>query len=259
MRRKELKRTGLIALIVIVLSISILYVNFQASATDKGRQYYEERNLIIWDVQTEEKVIALTFDDGPHPIYTAQILDILARFDAKATFFVLGEHAEKYPTIVLRENDEGHEIANHTFTHSYKYTAKELERELLKTNDVIYGITGTYPVLFRPVGGSYDESVVNIAVENDYKVVLWSWHQDTEDWKRPGVRRIVNRVLTGTKPGDVILFHDAGGNRAQTVKALEEILPELQKQGYQFVTVSELIKIKNAETTMPKVKANRPH
>lgn len=136
---------------------------------------------------------------------------------------------------------------------------KSMERELIKTNDVIYGITGTYPVLFRPVGGSYNDSVVNIAVENGYKVVLWSWHQDTKDWKRPGVRKIVNRVLTGTKPGDVILFHDAGGNRAQTVKALEEILPILQKQGYQFVTVSELIKRKNAEMTMPKVKATHPH
>ena len=119
-----MNRTGVIVLIVIVLSITFLYVNFRASATDKGRQYYEERDLITWDVQTEEKVIALTFDDGPHPIYTEQILDILATFDAQATFFVLGEHAEKYPALILRESEEGHEIANHTFTHSFKYTAK---------------------------------------------------------------------------------------------------------------------------------------
>ena len=76
---------------------------------------------------------------------------------------------------------------------------------------------------------------------------MWSWHQDTEDWKNPGARKIVKKVLKGTEPGNIILFHDGGGNRSQTVKALEEILPELQKQGYKFVTVTDLINIKNRE------------
>ena len=259
MRRNKLKRIGIIAIILFVLSISFLSVNFWASATNKDRQYYEERNLITWDVQIEEKAIALTFDDGPHPVYTPQILEMLRTFDAKATFFVLGEHAEKYPSLIARENDEGHEIANHTFTHSYNYTPQKFEHELIKTNDIIHDLTGTYPVLFRPVGGYYNENMVDIAVESGYKVVLWSWHQDTEDWKRPGVSKIVNNVLTGIKPGDIILFHDAGGNRAQTVKALEEILPELQKQGYQFVTVSELMERKDAEMSVPRVKESEKH
>lgn len=118
---------------------------------------------------------------------------------------------------------------------------------MIDTNEVIYGITGTYPKLFRPVEGNYNDRLINIAVEQNFKVIMWSWHQDTEDWKNPGVQKIVEKVLTGTKPGDVILFHDGGGNRSQTVQALEKIIPKLKQQGYEFVTVSELMNKTNAE------------
>ena len=95
-----------------------------ALATEKGRPYYEEKGYVLWEVKTEEKVIALTFDDGPDQTYTPQILDLLAEYDAKATFFVIGERAEKYPNLVRRLDDEGHEIANHTYTHPYSITPK---------------------------------------------------------------------------------------------------------------------------------------
>lgn len=226
-----------------------MYVNYFAFATEKGRRYYEEKGLILWDIKTEEKVIALTFDDGPHPIYTTQILDILNEFNAKATFFVVGANAEKHPSFISRQINEGHEIANHTYSHSYKLTPHQLEEELQRTSEIIYRITGTYPESFRPVGGSYNDDVINIAVEKGYQVVLWSWHQDTKDWKKPGVKKIVDKVLNGAKPGDVILFHDAGGDRTQTVEALSEIIPELQKQGYKFVTISELLNTNNIEVT----------
>ncbi|MCZ2258097.1 polysaccharide deacetylase family protein [Sporosarcina sp. G11-34] len=226
-------------------------------ATEKGRAYYENKGYILWDVQTEEKVIALTFDDGPHATYTAEILDLLSAHDAKATFFVLGERAEKFPNLILRQKNEGHEVANHTYSHPYSSTPENLEMELKKTNEIIFEITGTYPLLYRPVGGSYNEPTINTAVKNGYKVVLWSWHQDTEDWKRPGVNKIVEKVLSGAKPGDVVLFHDAGGNRSQTVKALEEILPELKKEGYEFVTVSELLNRNSIEVSRKKNKDNQ--
>ena len=102
-------------------------------------------------------------------------------------------------------------------------------------------------MLYRPVGGSYNDGIINTAVENGYKVIMWSWHQDTEDWKRPGVNSIVTKVLSGATPGNIVLFHDAGGDRSQTVQALERILPELKKQGYTFVTVSELLDRTNVE------------
>ncbi len=229
---------------VVILFFSIAYVTF---ATEKGRPYYEKKGYVLWDIKTEEKVIALTFDDGPHATYTPQIMDLLAQYDAKATFFVIGERAEKFPNIITQLDDEGHEIANHTYTHPHKNTPESLEEELKKTNEVIHDITGTYPLLYRPVGGSYNESIINTAVQNGYKVIMWSWHQDTEDWKRPGVRSIVSKVVSGVAPGNIILFHDAGGDRSQTVKALEEILPALQKKGYKFVTVSELMTKNNVE------------
>ena len=227
--------------ITIVLLLSFAYVSYSTLASEKGRPYYEKKGYVLWDIKTDEKVIALTFDDGPHSTFTPEILDLLAEYDAKATFFVVGQHAKKLPEIILRQEAEGHEIANHTYTHPYSSTLEELENELKQTDDVIFDITGIYPALYRPVGGAYNDGIINTAVEHGFKVVMWSWHQDTEDWKQPGVDQIVSKVLTGAKPGDVVLFHDAGGDRSQTVKALEEILPALKKEGYEFVTISNLL------------------
>jgi len=233
-------------LTVFFLIISVFFVGREAHA-DKGRPYYEETGEVVWDINTEDKIVALTFDDGPHPKYTAAVLDLLLKYDAKATFFIVGKNADKYPELVLRSYTEGHELANHTYTHSFKVSINKLQEELRQTNDTIYSITGFSPVLFRPVGGNYTDAMINAAVKDGYKVVMWSWHQDTQDWKEPGVKKIVQKVMKGTKPGDVILFHDGGGNRTQTIKALEEIIPALKKQGYTFVTISELIESKQQQ------------
>ncbi|WP_146547776.1 polysaccharide deacetylase family protein [Rummeliibacillus suwonensis] len=241
-----MKRNNIIILTVCVLVISICYATFSYAA-DKGRKYYEQTGQVLWDVQTKEKVIALTFDDGPDPRYTSQILEVLAKYDAKATFFMLGKSAEKYPEIVKRQFNEGHELANHTYSHPFKIGGSKLKEELKKTNDIIYNITGYAPTLFRPVGGIYTDDIINTAKKSGYKVVIWSWHLDTQDWKSPGVRKISKKVLDGASPGDVVLFHDGGGNRTQTIKALEQILPVLKKRGYKFVTVSELMAAKNQE------------
>lgn len=227
------------------LFFSILYVN-ETTFADKGRQYYEKSGQIVWDIKTTEKIVALTFDDGPHKKYTVEVLDILEKYDAKATFFVVGQHAEKNPEVILRMYEDGHELANHTYTHPIRSSVKKILKEIELTNDTIFSITGYSPVLFRPVEGQYTDALVNAVTKEGFKLVMWSWHQDTEDWRNPGVRKIVNTVLNGTKQGDVILFHDGGGNRAQTVKALEEIVPELQKQGYKFVTISELMEFQNS-------------
>jgi len=233
---------------VMILSICLFIISVCSTElityADKGRPYYEETGVVVWDINTEDKIIALTFDDGPHPKYTAAILDLLAKYDAKATFFIIGKNAEKYPEVVLRSYSEGHELANHTFSHPFKVSVAELQKELRQTKEIIYSITGFSPALFRPVGGNYNDSMINAAVKDGYKVVMWSWHQDTQDWKQPGVKKITQKVLKGSKPGDVILFHDGGGDRSQTIKALEEILPVLKKQGYTFVTISELIESK---------------
>ena len=201
---------------------------------------------ILWEIQTKEKVVALTFDDGPHPEYTEQILNLLEQYGAKGTFFLVGEQAEKNPQIVYRMYEEGHEIANHTYTHPFTKSVPKVLEEIRKTDDILFSITGYSPKLFRPVEGQYTDQLVENVVKEGYKIVMWSWHQDTEDWKDPGVNTIVKKVLNGIKEGNIVLFHDGGGNRVQTVKALEIILPELKKQGYKFITVTEMLNLQSA-------------
>ncbi|MGE7916374.1 polysaccharide deacetylase family protein [Lysinibacillus xylanilyticus] len=225
-----------------IFGIFVFFVN-EKSFADKGRKYYEEAGQILWDINTDEKVIALTFDDGPHKKYTPEILDILSKYNAKATFFIVGENAEKNPELALRVHEEGHELAIHTYTHPLRTNVSKLMKEIKQSHATIFGITGYSPVLFRPVEGQYTDAMIDAIVQEGYKVVMWSWHLDTFDWKNPGEKRIVNTVLKGAKPGSVVLFHDGGGNRAQTVRALKKILPELEEQGYKFVTVSELLEI----------------
>ncbi|MBE2906263.1 polysaccharide deacetylase family protein [Anoxybacillus flavithermus] len=200
---------------------------------------------IVWHVPVNEKMVAITFDDGPDMLYTPDILAILKQYDAKATFFVVGFRAEKYPDIIKRQIEEGHEIANHTYEHrDFRGQSKEtIVEEIQKTEEVLYNITGKRPTLFRPPLGYYNQRILNIAKEQGYTVVMWSKHQDTYDWQNPGTNRIVRRVIRHIQPGQIILFHDHGsGSRKQTVQALKEILPILKQKGYTFVTVSELLK-----------------
>lgn len=233
-----------------VLVLALTAVPVLAGPGTKGREYYEQRGEIVWEVPTDQKVIALTFDDGPDPADTPEILALLRQYEAKATFFVIGRRVEQYPDLVRREAEEGHEIANHTFTHSYmnnrKLSAVQMAEELRKTDRAITAATGQKPRLFRPPGGYYNERVVEASKQIGYKVVMWSWHQDTEDWHTPGVQRIVDKVLGNARNGDIVLFHDYVEGKTQTVEALRRILPELSQRGFRFVTVSELLTLRKA-------------
>ncbi|WP_438435466.1 polysaccharide deacetylase family protein [Gorillibacterium sp. sgz500922] len=222
-----------------------------ASAPARGRDYYEARGDIVWEVPMAEKLIALTFDDGPDPEETPPILDLLNQYQAKATFFVLGRKVDQYPELAAREVLEGHEIANHTYTHRYfnrPITQELLSSEIKRTDEAVLRATGRKPVLFRPPGGYYGQAVVDGAKRAGCKTVLWSWHQDTEDWNRPGTEKIIRKVLTNARNGDIILFHDHVEGKSQTLAALQRILPELSKRGYRFVTVSELLTHKESKT-----------
>lgn len=199
---------------------------------------------MVWKVDTDQKLIALTFDDGPNPVYTPQILDILQRYQAKATFFVLGKRVQMYPQIAIREVYEGHEIANHTFDHHFlkNVSAEKLKEEIRQTQEAIFDVTEQVPHVFRPPGGYYDEALIELAKEDHFTVVMWSWYQDTRDWKKPGVDKIVHTVLSNVHNGDIVLFHDLEGDCSQTVEALRRILPELKNRGYEFVTVTDLLR-----------------
>ncbi|KIP20944.1 MULTISPECIES: polysaccharide deacetylase family protein [Anoxybacillus] len=224
------------------MNVLFLFLSLLLITTTPVHRIHDD---IVWNVPTDEKMVAITFDDGPDILYTPDILTILKQYDAKATFFVVGFRAEKYPDIIKRQMNEGHEIANHTYKHlDFRGKSKQtIEEEIKKSEDVLYDITGERPTLFRPPLGYYNKQIIDIAKQRGYTVVMWSKHQDTYDWQNPGTRRIVRRVIEHIQPGQIILFHDHGsGSRKQTVQALKEILPILKEKGYTFVTVSELLK-----------------
>ncbi|HJV44644.1 MAG TPA: polysaccharide deacetylase family protein [Bacillota bacterium] len=240
--------------LVFLICSLVLPSNAADAKGRKGRYYFEKRGEIVWEVPTQQKVICFTFDDGPDPKYTPQILNVLNQYQAKATFFVTGNQVERFPQVVQKEAMQGHEIANHTFNHKYldKYNEEGIEKEIVHAQDIIYAVTGQTTKLFRPPGGYYNERIVSAAKKHGYTVIMWSWHQETKDWSDPGVDKIVKRVLDNTRNGDIVLLHDHSGKRSQTVDAIAQIIPELKKRGYQFITVSELLRIKELEAEKKK-------
>lgn len=205
---------------------------------------------LIWYVNTSRKVVALTFDDGPSPSATPRILSMLRAAHAKATFFMLGQAAKAYPEVVRQVARQGMEIGNHTYAHiNLKvHSMAQDEADLAKAQKTIQTITGHAPSLMRPPYGAYNASLIPVTQALHLKIILWSWTEDPRDWANPGVAAIVSRVLNHIQPGDIVLFHDGGGDRRQTVEALALIIKDLTAQGYHMVTVSRLLKIGEARS-----------
>jgi peptidoglycan/xylan/chitin deacetylase (PgdA/CDA1 family) len=176
--------------------------------------------------------IYLTFDDGPAGSYTDEILEVLADNGAKATFFQLGENAAADPARSQAVLEAGHALGNHTWSHPdlTKLTRTEVDEEIAKAQQLLEGF-GAEVNCFRPPYGATN-TMVNTAIA-DAGLAKQMWNVDTRDWSRPGTDAIVEVLLSAT-PGDVVLMHDGGGNRSQTVEALAIALPQLVEQGYNF-------------------------
>lgn len=190
----------------------------------------------------DRKLVALTFDDGPSAKFTPIILDVLRGNHARATFFVIGSRIGKFPGLINEECREHHQVANHSFDHQIMtgFSDKRIHDELSHTQHAIEEVTRTQqPLMFRPPRGRINKRIVLVAEADHYTIVMWS--VESGDWANPGVQAIVDTVLSHVKNGDIILFHDQGGNRRQTVDALKHIIPALQERGYSLVTVSDLI------------------
>ncbi len=187
------------------------------------------------------KRIALTFDDGPHPIITERILDILQRYGVRATFFVVGQNVENYPAAFQRLASSECEIGNHTYSHRNvgNMSEKELISELERTESAIRSISQRHTLLLRPPEGSFGDIVRRVSVLKGYDIVLWSI--DTLDWAHTSADIMAEKVLSSVSMGDIILMHDYTSGGAHTCEALEIMIPELLRRGYEFVTVSELI------------------
>ena len=183
----------------------------------------------------EEKKIALTFDDGPHPYYTEQLLDGLAKRNVHATFFVTGEHAQLHPDIIKRMSEEGHLIGNHTYSHIQltKSNSEEFKEELIKTNEIIKEITGNEVLYVRPPYGSWDKKF-----ESELNMFPVLWSVDPLDWCSSNVSCITEKIVENVEENDIILMHDYYDT---SVTAALKAVDELQKEGYTFVTVDEIL------------------
>jgi peptidoglycan/xylan/chitin deacetylase (PgdA/CDA1 family) len=191
------------------------------------------------------RAVAITFDDGPDPVSTPRILGILAEEQVIATFFLIGNRAEIYPQLVSAIAAHGHEIGNHSFSHAHldRMDISQVQAELLQTNRVLEQVTRRPVRLFRPPYGRFDEEVVAAAHRAGLRTVLWS--VDSRDWDGRPVSSIHARVLPNLAPGAIILLHCAGGateDFSQTVAALPGIIRGIKEQGYEFLTVSQLLR-----------------
>ena len=191
--------------------------------------------------KTERLRVALTFDDGPHPKYTPQILDILSSYGISATFFAVGTNAELYPDLIRRIAAEGHELGNHTYHHNHvgKMTAEALQQDIGACSEALERLTGKAPRYFRPPEGVCNRDVKEICGELDMTIVMWS--VDTRDWAHTPIPEICRNVRENTGNGSIILMHDFIGKKSPTPKALRQIIPMLLELGFEFVTVSQLL------------------
>ncbi|MBT2456190.1 polysaccharide deacetylase family protein, partial [Streptomyces sp. ISL-86] len=178
--------------------------------------------------------MVLTFDDGPDPRYTPGILDTLARHRVRAMFFVCGEMATENRDLLRRMSAEGHVIGNHTWTHPLipKLTRPALASEIGRTSEVVQETVGEAPLWFRAPYGAWNRAAFELGAELGMEPLAWT--VDTLDWTEPGTTTIVSRVLKGAAPGVIVLSHDAGGNRSQSVQALGTYLPQLLARGYRM-------------------------
>jgi peptidoglycan/xylan/chitin deacetylase (PgdA/CDA1 family) len=190
------------------------------------------RHEPLLKVSGRGRTMVLTFDDGPDPRYTPHILDTLAEHDVRAMFFVCGEMAVDNQDLLARMSDEGHVVGNHTWSHPLltRLTRSRIRSEMERTSDVIEDAYGERPEWFRAPYGAWNRAAFQLGAELGMEPLAWT--VDTLDWTTPGTRRIVGAVEHGAAPGVVVLSHDAGGDRSQSVRALRDYLPQLIDSGY---------------------------
>lgn len=237
-------------IIKIVLAVILVFGLLAALFTIFFDQAVLVRRGTVYHVDVKDKVVALTFDDGPSPVWTPQILDELKKADVKATFFMLGEHVKKYPDVARRVAEEGHEIGNHTYGHPalVYYNKEELKEEIRACEKVIRETTGRTTCIFRPPKAWLSKREKKKIREMGYEVVLWTLN--SKDWVTFDDKYMIKYILGHVRPGDIILFHDSGGtfsveggDRHETVLAVRRLIERLHEKGYRFVTVTELMKM----------------
>ena len=195
-------------------------------------------------VKTDQKILAMTFDDGPNPSLTPKLLDLLKERNIKCTFFLVGNLVKVYPDIVRRIVAEGHELGNHTYTHCSLTSRSDdqIRTELQKSSDAVFEVAQVRPQLIRPPYGAINTRIKNLMfTEFGYSTIMWS--VDPQDWRRPGVSVVTSRLVSGAHNGAIMLSHDI---HPPTIQAMPAMFDQLIAKGYQFVTVSQLLNLEKA-------------
>lgn len=201
---------------------------------------------IVWRVETTERVVALSFDDGPHPEFTSAILDLLAEHGLPATFFLIGKYVRRYPALAQLLADTGHELGNHTLNHRLLpfLRAAFIRQEILQTDQIIREVTGYQPKFMRPPMGLFTKRTVDVIESCGYGIVVGDVYP--RDPHLPGRDKIHRRVMARVRPGSIIILHDGGNtahvDRSQTVWAVRHIIKDLRQEGYRFITISDLVR-----------------
>lgn len=215
---------------IFLLAALCLFTWLHAGSTDAkaGRMANQMEDVTV-------KKVALTYDDGPHAVYTEQLLEVLKRHGVKVTFFLLGKSVAQYPQLVQQEQEQGHLLGNHTYSHAdiSQMSRSSALAEIADTNRAIYDCTGEYPYLLRPPYGE-----VSKKFEKDCNMLVALWDVDPKDWNCKNADAVVKHVMSHVEENSVILMHDS---YASTVEATDRLIPQLQEQGYQFVTLDEIL------------------
>jgi peptidoglycan/xylan/chitin deacetylase (PgdA/CDA1 family) len=220
----------------------------------KGKESGESADVVVKEAQDcvitcmepspqgDTKYIALTFDDGPLSPYTEQYLDIMEKYGVKATFFNLGENTQANPELARRVVQEGHQLSNHTMAHNQltSVDAQTIYNEITRSAKVIEDATGVHTTHIRPPYGDFTER--SWLGSGGSITATIRWNGDSEDWRLPGPEAIVNNSLVNLHSGTIVLMHDGGGDRSQDVDALPALIERAQSEGYQFVTISDLMR-----------------
>lgn len=243
-------RCFLILVVLFMVFVRIACFPILAHATSYPLQA-KYPDIMIYKAHTTQKVVALSFDDGPDQRFTPLILNILKKYDVKATFFLLGTRVHTYPNIARRIYNEGHVIGNHTYWHPQltKTGVQNMIWEIEKNEKEILTITNVKTNLFRAPYGALNEQHVKQLDELGYRGAGWS--VDSEDWKSLSSAKIKQNILNNIHPGAIILMHSAGHwtqDLTGTVLALNELIPYLKEEGYTFVTIPELWSIEHGNT-----------
>jgi peptidoglycan-N-acetylglucosamine deacetylase len=201
----------------------------------------QEYNRFLYSGNPQKPEIALTFDDGPNPGYTPQVLATLEQYHVKATFFCVGRLVAQYPDLVKAEYADGDVIGNHSWSHANLglLSSADIATQLRRTSDIIQQTLGVPPTFFRPPYGVFNTTVLTQANLMGLTTIIWN--DEAHDWLRPGIDVISSRILGLAGNGAIILLHDGGGNRYQTVKALPTIITTLRAKGYNFVTLQQMV------------------